>query len=127
MSETSIFSSLDVAAIWSLQAFEPEVLIEESHEPENREIFSTEMTKNEFADILKLTQDSMFVELMFELADKDKNGTISFREFLDVTVIFAEGSWIWSHNLLGFIRSQLKSWKIISASAFIDIFNDNTV
>ncbi|XP_071836101.1 dual oxidase 2-like isoform X2 [Apostichopus japonicus] len=74
-----------------VQAFEPDVLMDDNHEPENREIFSTEMTKSEFADILKLTQDSMFVELMFELADKDKNGTISFREFLDVTVIFAEG------------------------------------
>lgn len=67
--------------------------MDDNHEPENREIFSTEMTKSEFADILKLTQDSMFVELMFELADKDKNGTISFREFLDVTVIFAEGNY----------------------------------
>lgn len=49
------------------------------------------MTKNELADILNLREDSMFVELMFQLADKDKSGTISFREFLDVTVIFADG------------------------------------
>lgn len=29
---------------------------------------------------------------MFELVDKDKNGFISFREFLDLMVIFHHGS-----------------------------------
>ena len=34
---------------------------------------------------------SPFVEQMFQLADKDCNGYISFREFLDIMFIFAKG------------------------------------
>jgi hypothetical protein len=34
---------------------------------------------------------SPFVEQMFQLADKDSNGYISFREFLDIMFIFAKG------------------------------------
>ena len=34
---------------------------------------------------------SVFVEKMFTLADKRNKGTISFREFLDILVIFGKG------------------------------------
>lgn len=34
----------------------------------------------------------MFVRNMFDLIDKDKNGNVSFREFLDMMVIFAKGT-----------------------------------
>lgn len=36
--------------------------------------------------------ESTFVQQMFSLIDKDNNGYISFREFLDVIIIFAKGS-----------------------------------
>ena len=56
-----------------------------------KEILRCELTKVEFAESLRLTPDSLFVENMFNLIDKDGNGYISFREFLDVMVIFSKG------------------------------------
>ena len=41
--------------------------------------------------MLSMAPDSLFVEQMFELVDKDHSGSLSFREFLDVIVIFAKG------------------------------------
>ncbi|ELK05460.1 Dual oxidase 2 [Pteropus alecto] len=38
------------------------------------------------------SQKDMFVESMFSLADKDGNGYLSFREFLDILVVFMKGS-----------------------------------
>ncbi len=50
------------------------------------------MTQFEFADALSLRPDSTFVQQMFALVDKDNNGYISFREFLDMIIIFAKGT-----------------------------------
>ncbi len=50
------------------------------------------MTQFEFADALSLRPDSTFIQQMFALVDKDNNGYISFREFLDMIIIFAKGS-----------------------------------
>lgn len=49
------------------------------------------LTIYEFADALSLQPKSVFVRNMFELIDKDKDGQVSFREFLDMMVIFAKG------------------------------------
>uniref|UniRef100_A0A8C7NU87 NAD(P)H oxidase (H2O2-forming) n=1 Tax=Oncorhynchus mykiss TaxID=8022 RepID=A0A8C7NU87_ONCMY len=57
-----------------------------------REALETELTGTEFADALGLKPDSLFVDSMFTLADKDGNGYLSFQEFLDVIVIFMKGS-----------------------------------
>uniref|UniRef100_A0A673Z8N3 NAD(P)H oxidase (H2O2-forming) n=1 Tax=Salmo trutta TaxID=8032 RepID=A0A673Z8N3_SALTR len=57
-----------------------------------REALETELTRTEFADALGLKPDSLFVDAMFTLADKDGNGYLSFQEFLDVIVIFMKGS-----------------------------------
>lgn len=62
-----------------------------SHE-KAREVLQCELTASEFADALGLKPDSLFVHSMFTLADKDGNGYLSFREFLDVIVIFMKGS-----------------------------------
>uniref|UniRef100_H2LKU2 NAD(P)H oxidase (H2O2-forming) n=1 Tax=Oryzias latipes TaxID=8090 RepID=H2LKU2_ORYLA len=57
-----------------------------------REVLQCELTASEFADALCLKPDSLFVDSMFTLADKDGNGYLSFQEFLDVMVIFMKGS-----------------------------------
>ena len=57
-----------------------------------KDILECELTREEFADAMSLKKDSLFVEQMFQLIDQDGNGFISFREFLDMIVIFAKGS-----------------------------------
>ncbi|XP_055518481.1 dual oxidase 1 [Leucoraja erinacea] len=57
-----------------------------------KESLNCELTRVEFADALGLKDDSMFVEQMFSLADKDGNGYLSFREFFDILIIFMKGS-----------------------------------
>ncbi|XP_072881154.1 dual oxidase 2-like [Hemitrygon akajei] len=57
-----------------------------------KESLTCELTKTEFAEALGVKEDSMFVEQMFSLADKDGNGYLSFREFLDIFVILMKGS-----------------------------------
>lgn len=58
---------------------------------EIKEILGCELSQTEFADALAMQANSPFVEQMFHLADKDSNGYISFREFLDIMFIFAKG------------------------------------
>ena len=57
-----------------------------------KEIIETELTEFEFAEVLSMRPDATFVRQMFRLIDSDNNGYISFREFLDVIIIFAKGS-----------------------------------
>eukprot|EP00076_Gallus_gallus_P015519 XP_015134571.1 dual oxidase 2 [Gallus gallus] len=57
-----------------------------------RESLTCELSRAEFAEALGLKVNSMFVDSMFSLADKDGNGYISFREFLDILVVFMKGS-----------------------------------
>ena len=57
-----------------------------------RDILECELTRTEFADAMSLKKDSLFVDQMFQLIDQDGNGFVSFREFLDMIVIFAKGS-----------------------------------
>ena len=58
----------------------------------NTDILECELTKDEFADAMSTSKESLFVEQMFALCDADQNGFISFREFADMTVIFSKGS-----------------------------------
>ena len=57
-----------------------------------RDILECELSRAEFADAMSLKPDSLFVDQMFQLIDQDGNGFVSFREFLDMIVIFAKGS-----------------------------------
>ncbi|XP_008060853.1 dual oxidase 2 [Carlito syrichta] len=57
-----------------------------------REALTCELSRAEFAESLGLKPQDMFVESMFSLADKDGNGYLSFREFLDILVVFMTGS-----------------------------------
>ena len=56
------------------------------------DILECELTRDEFADAMALKPDSLFVDQMFQLIDQNSNGFVSFREFLDMIVIFAKGS-----------------------------------
>ncbi|XP_064192034.1 dual oxidase 1-like [Anguilla rostrata] len=57
-----------------------------------REVLQCELSRTEFADALGLKPDSLFVESMFTLADKDCNGYLSCQELLDIVVTFMKGS-----------------------------------
>ncbi|KRT80163.1 peroxidase, partial [Oryctes borbonicus] len=57
-----------------------------------KEIAEFEITMYEFADILGMHPETEFIQRMFLLIDKDRNGFISFREFTDLLVIFANGT-----------------------------------
>nr|XP_027781806.1 dual oxidase 2 [Marmota flaviventris] len=57
-----------------------------------RQALTCELSRAEFAESLGLKPQDMFVESMFSLADKDGNGYLSFREFLDILVVFMKGS-----------------------------------
>ncbi|XP_011920592.1 PREDICTED: dual oxidase 2 isoform X2 [Cercocebus atys] len=57
-----------------------------------REALTCELSRAEFAESLGLKPQDMFVDSMFSLADKDGNGYLSFREFLDILVVFMKGS-----------------------------------
>ncbi|XP_037076443.1 dual oxidase 1-like [Pollicipes pollicipes] len=57
-----------------------------------RDVIHTELTLAEFADALSVSSSSSFVTKMFAVVDTDQNGFISFREFLDMMVLFAKGS-----------------------------------
>ncbi|KAG8505332.1 Dual oxidase 2, partial [Galemys pyrenaicus] len=57
-----------------------------------QEALTCELSRAEFAESLGLKPQAVFVEAMFSLADKDGNGYLSFREFLDILVVFMKGS-----------------------------------
>ncbi|CAD6227223.1 GSCOCT00006031001.3-RA-CDS [Cotesia congregata] len=57
-----------------------------------KEVIYTELTIIEFAEALSMRPDSEFVKKIFNLVDMDKNGFISFREFIDMLVLFLKGT-----------------------------------
>lgn len=54
-------------------------------------VMKTSLSKQEFASALGMRIDSLFVKQMFNCVDKDKDGRISFQEFLDTVVLFTRG------------------------------------
>ena len=54
-------------------------------------LVNMKISKQEFAEYLKLKVDSLFVQNMFGVADADDDGMVSFREFLDIVVLFTKG------------------------------------
>lgn len=83
-----------------LEAFFKAVFSEDAHEQveassvvnRHRDVLACELSREEFADAMSMKPDSLFVEQMFQLIDTDGNGFVSFREFLDMIVIFSKGS-----------------------------------
>ncbi|XP_059143765.1 dual oxidase 1-like [Physella acuta] len=58
----------------------------------SQEIMEVELSKEEFAEAMAIKPNSLFVEHFFSLIDSDRNGYISFREFLNAVVLFSKGS-----------------------------------
>ena len=54
-------------------------------------VMKTSLSRNEFAEALGMKSDSLFVKQMFNCVDKDKDGMISFQEFLDTVLKFSRG------------------------------------
>lgn len=54
-------------------------------------VMRTSLSRQEFAEALGMKCDSLFVKQMFNCVDKDKDGRISFQEFLDTVVLFSRG------------------------------------
>ena len=49
------------------------------------------ISKSEFAEYLRLKESSLFVSMIFDVASQDKPGFMTFREFLNINIIFTEG------------------------------------
>ncbi|CAH0562068.1 unnamed protein product [Brassicogethes aeneus] len=56
-----------------------------------RDIINIELTLLEFAESLQMKPSNEFVQKLFEVTDRNKNGFISYREFVDLYIIFAKG------------------------------------
>ncbi|XP_052282724.1 dual oxidase 2-like isoform X1 [Dreissena polymorpha] len=56
------------------------------------DIRKIQLTRTEFAEALGLTPNSLFVRNMFLMVDKDKNGLVSFHEFMTMFNILAKGN-----------------------------------
>ncbi|CAD6230974.1 GSCOCT00006904001.3-RA-CDS [Cotesia congregata] len=54
-------------------------------------VMRTSLSKSEFASALGMRPDAVFVKKMFNIVDKDKDGRISFQEFLDTVLLFSRG------------------------------------
>ena len=68
---------------------------EEHHlnKKQSKTLVNTKISKEEFAEYLKLKPESSFIQQMFSVADIDEDGLISFREFLDIVVLFTKGGY----------------------------------
>ncbi|XP_050407076.1 dual oxidase 2 [Patella vulgata] len=59
---------------------------------QSKDILECELSKEEFAEALAVKANSDFIDHFFYLIDSDRNGYISFREFLHAVVLFSKGS-----------------------------------
>lgn len=85
-----------------------------------KEVVYTELTLNEFADALNMKPEAEFVVRMFHLIDKDRNGFVSFREFVDLLIIFAEGDETKKAKLL-FDMYDINGTEVLTISDFTDM------
>lgn len=87
---------------------------------EARQIVNTELTIDEFAEALSMKPCNEFVKRMFSLVDKDRNGFISFREFIDLLIIFANGTNEEKARLL-FNMYNINGTGLITAADFVQM------
>jgi len=76
-----------------LESINDEGVTEVASSREARKFIHVELSKKEFAEYMKLKPTSSFVEQMFNIADTDGSGAMSFREFLDIMVLFTKGNY----------------------------------
>ncbi|XP_077992197.1 dual oxidase 1-like [Glandiceps talaboti] len=62
------------------------------NDPKMKEVLECELTVHEFAEAFSMKLDDDFVQLIFESVDKDGNGYISFKEFLELVIVLYRGS-----------------------------------
>jgi dual oxidase len=55
-------------------------------------VLNFELSKQEFAESMGMKENTLFVEQMFRMADADNSGFVTFRELLDLMIIFNKGS-----------------------------------
>ncbi|XP_017767878.1 PREDICTED: dual oxidase-like [Nicrophorus vespilloides] len=84
------------------------------------DIMKMELTLEEFSNLLNMRSDSQFVNLMFKLIDVDLNGFVSFGEFLNLMVIFSEGTTVDKARLL-FDMYDIEQIKSLPIEAFKDM------
>ena len=56
------------------------------------QVLNFELSKSEFAETMGMKENTLFVEQMFRMADVDQSGYVTFRELLDLMIIFNKGS-----------------------------------
>jgi len=56
-----------------------------------KDMLNIKISKHEFAHLLKMREESLFLQHLFNTADEDKDDLISFQEFLNIIVLFTSG------------------------------------
>lgn len=75
------------------QAFELGGNVAKSSDSDAAEdVLKTRLSKSEFADALGMRAKNPFIERMFACVDRDRDGFICFKEFLDTVIVFAKGN-----------------------------------
>ena len=63
----------------------------EAAKKRSEKIRQMEISRTEFAELVQMKEDSVFVDSMFNLIDKDRNGFLSFGEFLNMNILLSKG------------------------------------
>lgn len=62
------------------------------HTKAAEDILQTKLSKSELADALGMRESHVFIEYMFAAIDRDRDGAISFKEFLTTVEVFSDGT-----------------------------------
>ncbi|KAL4227430.1 hypothetical protein ACF0H5_012874 [Mactra antiquata] len=81
------------------------------------QVSKIQLTRTEFAESLGLKPTSMFVRNMFLMVDKDRNGFVEFKEFMEMFTILAKGGADQKAKLL-FNMYDLRGQGKMSAESF---------
>ena len=57
-----------------------------------KKMLNIKISKHEFAHLLKMKEDSLFLQHLFAAADADNDELISFQEFLNIIALFTSGN-----------------------------------
>ena len=107
--EANWYSKITGRRIYVLQMYKSsaENQMEKLDADTANKVSKIQLTRTEFADSLGLKPTSMFVRNMFLMVDKDKNGLVSFHEFVELFTILAKGRTKYMNHLLTFLLKLL--------------------